>query len=83
MISVYILYSTILDRFYTGCTGDVLDQRIKKHLSDHNGFTSRAKDWALVYHETFEDKTLALKREKEIKGWKSQKRIRKLIGSGE
>ena len=49
----YILYSTLLDKYYVGFTGDDLSVRIKKHLSNHSGFTSKAKDWTLVYKEEF------------------------------
>ena len=78
-VSVYILFSATLDRYYVGCTTDSLYQRIRRHLSEHKGFTARAKDWVLVYQESFENKTDALKREKEIKKWKSAERIKLLI----
>jgi len=45
----------------------------------HGGFTSRAKDWTLVYSEIFATKTEALKKEKELKGWKNRDRIKELI----
>ena len=64
-----------------GCTTDILEERIRRHLSDHKGFTARSKDWILAHTETFENKTQALKREKEIKDWKSKDRIKKLISS--
>ena len=77
--TVYILYSNFLDKFYIGHTGDNLEQRIRRHLSDHSGFTSRAKDWKLVYSEIFPQKSDASMRERELKGWKSSSRIRALI----
>ena len=80
---VYILYSATLDKYYVGCTTDILNERIRRHLSDHKGFTARTKDLCLVYTESYENKTQALKREKEIKSWKSKERIKKLIGSVE
>ena len=81
MTPVYILYPKSIDKFYIGCTGDELNQRIRRHLSDHSGFSARTKDWILVYKEVYQNKTIALKREKEIKSWKSKKRIRQLIDS--
>jgi putative endonuclease len=54
-------------------------ERIKKHLSNHKGYTSLAKDWSLFYMEVFEIKYEAIWREKEIKSWKSKKRIEELI----
>ncbi|NMM47201.1 GIY-YIG nuclease family protein [Marinigracilibium pacificum] len=74
----YILYSRILDKYYVGHTGDKLSEHLRKHNSNHKGFTGRASDWELVYHEEFETKTDAYAREREIKGWKSRKKIEAL-----
>ena len=76
----YILYSASLNKFYIGCTADSLEQRIRRHNSNHTGFTGSVNDWHLVYKEEFADKSSALKREKELKGWKSRKKIEMLIG---
>ncbi|MCT4580156.1 MAG: GIY-YIG nuclease family protein [Flavobacteriales bacterium] len=75
----YILYSENLNQYYIGYTGDSLDNRIKKHNANHKGFTGRTKDWKIAYYETFDNKTDALKREKQIKNWKSKSMIIKLI----
>jgi len=75
----YILHSRILDKFYIGHSSESLQERLRKHLSDHKGFTSKAKDWTIVYFETFESKSIAYKRERQIKAWKSKSRIQKLI----
>mgnify|MGYP003392525960 CR=1 FL=1 len=56
MYFCYILYSKSIDHFYIGHTGEDPHERLRKHLSDHKGFTSRAKDWIIVYSETFPDK---------------------------
>jgi putative endonuclease len=77
----YILFSASLNKFYIGSTGDSIKERIRRHNSNHFGFTGRTKDWHLVYKEEFVDKSFALKREKEIKSWKSRKRIEILISS--
>jgi len=81
LCSVYILYSKILEKYYVGFTGDLILERIRKNNSNHKGFTGKSGDWILVYSEKFENKDLAMKREKEIKGWKSRKMIEKLIAS--
>lgn len=80
MFFVYILYSQNLDKFYIGMTSDI-EKRLQKHLENHNGFTGKAKDWEIVFTEIFDDKPTALKRETQIKNWKSKKMILKLIGS--
>ncbi len=68
-----------MDKFYVGHSSEPLQERLRKHLSDHKGFTSNAKDWKVVYSETLQSKSLAYKREREIKAWKSKSRIQKLI----
>jgi putative endonuclease len=61
-------------------TSDI-EKRLQKHLENHDGFTGKAKDWKLVFTEEFDDKSSALKREAQIKNWKSKKMILKLISS--
>jgi len=75
----YILQSTHLGKFYIGHTCEELEERIRKHLSDHSGFTSRAKDWRLVYSEEYPDKSSAYLRERTVKSWKSRKKLIALI----
>ena len=75
---LYILYSTSLDRFYVGYSSDV-ELRIRKHMSKHKGYTSRAKDWKLVYQESYESKSEAYGRERELKSWKSRKKLEELV----
>ena len=79
MCYTYILYSETLDKFYIGHTCENIDERLRKHLSNHKGFTANIKDWKIIYYETFENKSLAYKRELEIKSWKSKTKIKKLI----
>ncbi|HSP12072.1 MAG TPA: GIY-YIG nuclease family protein [Salegentibacter sp.] len=76
---VYILFSKTLDKYYIGSTQDI-DIRLEKHLQSKKGFTSRAKDWIVVYSEDFQSKQEAMKREFQIKKWKSRRMIEKLIG---
>lgn len=38
-------------------------------------------DWEIVFKENFTEKGKAMQREKEIKSWKSRKRIEQLIQS--
>ncbi len=78
---LYILYSQSLDKYYIGSTSD-LNGRIRRHLSNHKGFTGNAKDWTLVYSERYSSHNEAIRREKEIKHWKSKLRIQKLIKQG-
>ena len=81
MFYVYILYSLKRNVFYIGHTGDDLEERLRKHNSNHKGFTGKTGDWTIVYTEMFSSKTNAYQREREIKAWKSRNRIDDLIAS--
>jgi putative endonuclease len=75
----YILFSIKANRFYIGHTTESLEERIRKHNSNHKGFTGKFQDWRLVYYEAFSSKQLAYAREREVKAWKSKSRIEKLF----
>ena len=64
-----------------GHTEDVPSERLRRHNSNHKGFTGKGKDWEIVSLELFSTKAEAYAREREIKSWKSRKRIEHLIGS--
>ncbi|QIA09243.1 GIY-YIG nuclease family protein [Draconibacterium halophilum] len=78
MFYCYILYSQKLDKFYIGSTGDV-EGRLQRHNSSNKGFTSTGKPWELKYYEAFEEKSDAMKREAQLKKWKSRSAILHLI----
>lgn len=56
--------------YYIGSTND-LEKRLKTH-NDGQGakYTRSRRPVRLVYHETYADKSEALRRERELKGWK-------------
>ena len=76
----YILFSELLDKFYIGHTGN-LEERLRKHNTNHKGFTGKVNDWIIVYFEEFDTKSEAYAREREVKKWKSQSRIKDLVNS--
>jgi putative endonuclease len=78
MFFAYILYSKNLNRYYIGSTSDLIN-RLKKHNTNHKGFTGRTPDWTIVWSEEHPTKENAGKRERQIKAWKSRKMIEKLI----
>ncbi len=80
MFSLYILFSEGKNKYYVGFTGDILNERLRRHNSNHKGFTGRIPDWKIVYKEEFLNKKDAMQREKTIKKWKSRNMIEKLIG---
>lgn len=54
MYLCYILYSKTLDRYYIGHCEAPLEERLRRHLSNHKGFTGKAKDWEAVYTQGFD-----------------------------
>ena len=71
---LYILYSPSAGRFYIGSTSDI-SQRIHYHNSGRSPYTRGRGPWYLVYSESYETRREALTREREIKRWKSSKRM--------
>ena len=78
---LYILYSALRNQYYIGFTGDDILERIRKHNSNHKGFTGNSGDWKLMYQEEFNLKADAIKREKQLKSWKSKKLIERFWGA--
>ena len=74
----YIIYSSQANKYYYGHSANIED-RLKKHNTYHKGFTGKWNDWVIVYYEVFETKNKAYQREREIKSWKSRKKVEELI----
>ena len=71
---VYIL-SSRTGTLYIGITG-YIDRRISQHKMDSiEGFTEKYKVHRLVYYETFGYVLNAIRREKQLKGWRREKKI--------
>ena len=65
---------------YVGVTSDI-DRRVSQHkLGIHKGFTSRYKVTRLVYSEHHGNIRDAIAREKEIKGWRRDKKVKLIEG---
>src|SRR5208282_775914 len=72
---VYVLAS-LSRTLYIGVTND-LDRRVSEHVDELTpGFTSRYHVKRLVYFEEFGDIEAAIAREKQLKGWRRDKKIR-------
>ena len=71
---VYIL-SSRSGTLYVGITG-YLARRIHQHKIDSiEGFTEKYQVHRLVYYEAFDHVMNAISREKQLKGWRRQKKI--------
>jgi len=73
---VYILASKIRSTLYIGLTSD-LQRRIYEHKTGIvKGFTKKYGVNKLMYFETFQSVEEAIKREKNLKKWKREWKIR-------
>ena len=73
---VYILAGPNCARrvLYTGVTND-LRRRVEEHRCEPRGFVARYNLFALVYFEVIADVERAIAREKQVKGWRREKKI--------
>ncbi|MGK0386364.1 MAG: putative endonuclease [Patiriisocius sp.] len=55
-VYAYILFSEILNTYYVGYTADTLEERLRKHNTNHKGFTGRTNEWKYAYLEAFNSK---------------------------
>jgi putative endonuclease len=63
---VYVLYSKVTGKTYTGYTTDLIN-RFRSHNLLGKEYTSRYIPWLVVYVEWCSDKPSAMKREKQLK----------------
>ncbi len=66
MYQVYIIFSTTLQRFYTGITHDFA-QRLSTHNSGLSVYTAKGIPWEVKWLSDAMGKTAALRLEKTIK----------------
>ena len=73
---VYILTNRAKTVLYTGVTNNLI-RRLNEHKNHYNpdSFTAKYNVFFLLYFEKFTWIQLAIAREKEIKGWKRDKKI--------
>lgn len=74
---MYFVYVILCDddSLYTGITNN-LERRIKEHQTKSGGhYTKSHRSIKLLYHEKFLNKAEAAKREKQIKGWRREKKL--------
>ena len=76
---VYILQSEKDHKYYIGSTSNV-EKRLLYHNKGLQRSTKHRIPFKLIYTEELPDKTLALKREKQIKNYKGGNAFKKLVG---
>ena len=69
-------------RLYVGITSQ-LDVRVFKHKNKwyEESFTARYRFNMPIYFEAFSDPSQAIDREKEIKGWRREKKLRLILST--
>jgi len=77
MYFVYVLKNPS-NKHYIGLTSNI-EKRLKKHNTGSGRWTKYKGPWELAYHESFEYKKDAAKRECEIKSYKGGNAFKKLI----
>ncbi|MBC8473318.1 MAG: GIY-YIG nuclease family protein [Candidatus Omnitrophica bacterium] len=81
MFYVYVLKSIRKGKFYTGHTED-----LKKRIAEHNcnkykkQFTALNGPWELVFYETFDTRSEAMKHERFLKTGRGREYIKEKIG---
>ena len=75
---VYILQSEKDGSYYVGSAQD-LEERIQRHNQGRSLYTKGKGPWELVYEEEYPDRSLAVRRENEIKSRKKKSYIESLV----
>lgn len=75
---VYILESVCNRKYYIGYTGNI-QNRIKAHNTGKVKSTKSARPWKVIFTEECQTQGDAIRRESQIKSWKSRKAIENLI----
>jgi len=66
MFYTYILFSNVLNKFYSGHTSDI-QKRILEHNSGKSKYTRQSKDWNIIWFSKLDTKSEAMKLENKIK----------------
>ncbi len=72
---VYIMSNKHTTTFYIGVTND-LERRVREHKNNCSSFSKRYNLHCLVYFEVLSDIETAIKREKQLKNWRRDWKIK-------
>ncbi|MFO7846469.1 MAG: GIY-YIG nuclease family protein [Balneolaceae bacterium] len=67
MHHVYVLHSPLYDKIYIGESSDLGVRFIYHNQGPKKGWTSKYRPWVLVHMEEVPNRSVALKREKQLK----------------
>ena len=78
MYHAYVLKSDSFEVLYKGHTSD-LEKRLKAHNEGKSPYTRNKGPWRLVYSESFNTKSEAIKREKFFKSGKGREILNQIL----
>jgi len=78
MAFVYVLQSSVTNRFYTGATTD-LHRRLTEHNSNLSRSTKNRGPWVLVHKEEFVSLAEAYRRERFLKTGKGRDELKRIL----
>lgn len=73
---VYIITNFKNSVFYTGITNNLERRTFEHKFKLVDGFTKKYHIWKLVYFEEYTDVRLALEREKQLKDYRREKKLK-------
>lgn len=75
LFTVYVLYSEKHDKIYIGFTSNLINRFHSHNYLGTKGWTKNFRPWKVIYCEYFEEKGMAMKREKQLKSASARNEI--------
>ncbi|MBK9329287.1 MAG: GIY-YIG nuclease family protein [Sphingobacteriales bacterium] len=79
MFVVYVLYSELNEKIYVGFTANLENRLLSHNVLAKKGWTIKFRPWKLIYTESFDVKSDAMTREKQLKSAQGRAFIHSLI----
>ncbi|MCU0367202.1 MAG: GIY-YIG nuclease family protein [Cyclobacteriaceae bacterium] len=79
MFTVYVLFSKQSDKIYIGYTSDLESRLLSHNQLAKKGYTIKYRPWILVHSEVFDNKSNAIRRERELKSARGRMYIRQKL----
>ena len=77
---VYALYNSQKNKIYIGITNNLNRRLIEHNEKRGNHYTAKiAGEWRMIYNEEVQNKSAALKREKQLKSFRGREYIKTFI----
>jgi len=76
LYTAYILYSELHDKIYVGFSSHLINRFHSHNQYGTKDWTKNFRPWVVIYCEYYEEKSLAMKREKQLKSAAAREQIR-------